>query len=77
MRIAILKNMNITIPQALKKQITKNRALFAVSESEYVRNALVHYNHLLHLDAQLQVELRQWDKASIDDFNVRAQKQRL
>jgi hypothetical protein len=69
--------MNIVIPSALKKQITKNRALSAVSESEYVRNALVHYDHLLHLDAQLQDELRQWDKASTDDFTAWAHKQRL
>jgi hypothetical protein len=69
--------MNIVIPSALKKQITKNRALFAVSESEYIRNALVHYDHLLHLDAQLQDELRQWDKTATDDFNMWTQKQRL
>lgn len=66
--------MNITIPQSLKKQITANRTKVAVSEAEYVRNALIHYDHLLRLDSDLKAEMELWDKAASIDTNVWLQK---
>lgn len=62
--------MNITIPQSLKKQMTVNRAKVAVSEAEYVRNALIHYDQLLRLDSDLKAEMELWDKASSIDTNT-------
>ena len=62
--------MNITIPQSLKKQIAVNRAKVAVSEAEYVRNALIHYDQLLRLDSDLKAEMELWDKASSVDTNT-------
>jgi hypothetical protein len=62
-------SMNVTIPQSLKKQITANRAKVATSEAEYVRNALIHYDHLLRLDSDLKAEMELWDKASNVDTN--------
>ena len=62
--------MNITIPQSLKKQITVNRAKVAVSEAEYVRNALIHYDQLLRLDSDFKAEMELWDKASSVDTNT-------
>ena len=62
--------MNITIPQSLKKQITVNRAKVAVSEAEYVRNALIHYNQLLSLDSDFKAEMELWDKASSVDTST-------
>ena len=66
--------MNVSISQSLKKQITANRAKVAVSEAEYVRNALIHYDQLLRLDSDLKAEMAQWDKASLSDANVWLQK---
>ena len=60
--------MNITIPPSLKKQITANRAKVAISEAEYVRNALIHYDHFLRLDGDLKAEMTLWDKASTVDI---------
>lgn len=62
--------MNITIPQSLKKQMTINRVKVAVSEAEYVRNALIHYDQLLRLDSDLKAEMELWDKASSVDTNT-------
>lgn len=66
--------MNITIPQSLIKQITVNREKVAVSEAEYVRNALIHYDQLLRLDSDLKAEMELWDKASSVDTNSWLQK---
>ena len=68
--------MKLTISPTIKKQITRNRAQLAVSEKEYIEKALVHYDQLLTLNAQLQEELSLWDSASSIDFGVWAQKQR-
>jgi hypothetical protein len=61
--------MNVSISQSLKKQITANRAKVSVSEAEYVRNALIHYDQLLRLDSDLKAEMELWDKASHTDTN--------
>lgn len=66
--------MNITIPQSLKKQMTANRAKVAVSEAEYVRNALIHYDQLLRLDSDFKAEMELWDKASNSDTSTWLQK---
>ncbi len=69
--------MNITIPQSLKKQITVNRAKVAVSEAEYVRNALIHYDQLLRLDNDFKTEMELWDKAASVDTNTWLHKNKM
>ncbi len=68
--------MNLVLPTAAKKQITRNRARLAVSEQEYVQNALAHYAQLLTLDDQLREELASWDDASSKDFGAWSRKHR-
>lgn len=62
--------MNIPISASLKKQIDTNRSKLAVSEAEYVRNALLHYDQLLRLNADLKTELELWEAASQVDTNA-------